>query len=75
MFRVMLILVVLVLVPAALVFWRTRDRTTPVTPPPAPSSKLVGTSTLSHGGSPQPATSTAPAVSGAPQPEGPGRNP
>lgn len=49
MVRVMLILGVLVFVPAAIVFWRLRDRPT-VTPPPAPvSHKAIGNSTLSHG--------------------------
>ncbi len=49
MFRVLLILGVLVLVPAAIVFWRLRDRTA-VTPPfPPLSQKAIGTSTLSHG--------------------------
>jgi hypothetical protein len=50
-FRVMLILGLLVLVPAAIVFWRTRDRTAviPSPPPPSVSQKSIGTSTLNHG--------------------------
>ena len=49
MFRVLLILGVLVLVPAVIVFWRLRDRK-PVTPTSPPVSQTaIGTSTLSHG--------------------------
>lgn len=49
MLRVMLILGLLVLVPAAIVFWRLRDRTVVTPPPPPVSQKAIGTSTLSHG--------------------------
>lgn len=50
MFRVMLILGLLVLVPAAIMFWRGRDRTGVSSSPSAPPSRVIGTSTLSHGG-------------------------
>lgn len=54
MLRVMLVLGVLVLVPAVIVFWRTRDRSVVDSPSSgggnAVSSRPVGTSTLSHGG-------------------------
>ncbi len=49
MFRVMLILGVLVLVPAAIVFWRLRERAGMTSPPPAVSQKVIGSSTLDHG--------------------------
>lgn len=49
MFRFMLILGLLVLVPAAIVFWRMRDRTVVISPPPSISQKSVGTSALNHG--------------------------
>lgn len=49
MFRVMLILGVLVLVPAAIVFWRLRDRTAVTPSPPPVSQKAIGTSIVSHG--------------------------
>lgn len=49
MVRVMLILGLLVLVPAAIVFWRPRDRTAVTPPPPPLSQQAIGTSTLSHG--------------------------
>ena len=49
MFRVMLILGVLVLVPAAIVFWRMRDRAGMTSPPPPVPQKVIGTSTLNHG--------------------------
>ena len=48
MFRVMLILGLLVLVPAAIVFWRMRDRTVVDPPPPPVPQKVIGTSTLNH---------------------------
>lgn len=51
MFRVMLILGVLVLVPAAIVFWRMRDRAGMASPPPPVRQKAIGTSTLNHGDS------------------------
>lgn len=58
MLRVMLMLGVLVLVPAVIVFWRTRDRSVVDSPSSAGgnavSSTAVGTSTLSHEG-PSPA--------------------
>jgi hypothetical protein len=47
----MLILGVLVLVPAAIVFWRMRDRTVMAPPPPPVRQKVMGTSTLNHGDS------------------------
>ncbi|MCC6142109.1 MAG: hypothetical protein IT389_16020 [Nitrospira sp.] len=50
MFRVMLVLGLLVLVPAAIVFWRMRDRAVMAPPPPPVSQKAIGTSTLNHGG-------------------------
>lgn len=54
MLRVMLVLGVLVLVPAAIVFWRTRDRSAVDSPiggaGSAVSSRPIGTNTLSHGG-------------------------
>lgn len=46
MFRVMLILGLLVLVPAAIVFWRTRDRAVMAPPPASAPQKVIGTSTL-----------------------------
>ena len=49
MFRVLLILGLLVLVPAAIVFWRMRDRTAVTPPRPPVSQKSIGTSTLNHG--------------------------
>lgn len=49
MFRVMLILGLLVLVPAAIMFWRLRDRAVAVPPPPLVPQKVIGASTLSHG--------------------------
>ncbi len=49
MYRVMVILGLLVLVPAALVFWRTRDRASLDAPPPLVPQKVIGTSTLNHG--------------------------
>lgn len=49
MFRVMLILGLLVLLPAAIVFWRMRDRTAVTPPPPSVSQKSIGTSALNHG--------------------------
>lgn len=49
-FRVMLILGLLVLVPAAIVFWRLRDRAVTAPLPPPVSQKAIGTSTLNHGG-------------------------
>ncbi|MEQ1793175.1 MAG: hypothetical protein ABL970_03205 [Nitrospira sp.] len=52
MFRVMLILGLLVLVPAAIVFWRMRDRTTVMPQSPSVSHKAIGTSTLNHGDPP-----------------------
>jgi hypothetical protein len=51
MFRVMLILGVLVLVPAVIVFWRMRDRAGMTSPPPPVRQKAIGTSTLNHGDS------------------------
>ena len=63
MLRVMLVLGLLVLVPAAIVFWRTRDRTVVEAPSGAEKSTVytrpLGTSTLSHGG-PAPAGGSAP---------------
>jgi len=47
--RVMLILGLLVLVPAAIVFWRMRDRAVLAPPPPSVQQKVIGTSTLNHG--------------------------
>lgn len=56
MLRVMLVLGLLVLVPAVIVFWRTRDRSTidsaVATGTHGSSSKPVGTSTVSHGNPP-----------------------
>lgn len=49
MFRVMLILGLLVLLPAAIVFWRMRDRTAVTPPPPSVLQKSIGTSALNHG--------------------------
>ena len=49
MFRVMLILGLLVLVPAAIVFWRMRDRAVVAPPPPSGPQKVIGASTLNHG--------------------------
>ena len=49
MFRVMLILGLLVLVPAAIVFWRMRDRAVMAPPPPSVPQKVIGSSTLNHG--------------------------
>lgn len=49
MFRVLLILGVLVLVPAAIVFWHLRDRTAVTQSSPPLSQKIIGTSTVSHG--------------------------
>ena len=49
MFRVMLILGLLVLVPAAIVFWRLRDRAGVAPPPPSVPQKVIGISTLNHG--------------------------
>ncbi len=49
MVRVMLILGLLVLVPAAIVFWRLRDRTAVTPSPPPVSQKAIGTSAVSHG--------------------------
>lgn len=49
MFRVMLILGLLVLVPAAIMFWRLRDRAVAVPPPPLIPRKVIGASTLNHG--------------------------
>ena len=46
MFRVMLILGVLVLAPAAIVFWRMRDRTVMSPPPPSLPQKVIGASIL-----------------------------
>ena len=75
MFRVLLILGVLVLVPAAIVFWRTRDRT-PVVPSPAGlPSQTVGTSTIGHGGPVSPVRSVTPTTNGIPESEVPERNP
>jgi len=48
-FRVMLILGLLVLVPAAIVFWRMRDRAVMAPPTPSVPQKVIGTSTLNHG--------------------------
>jgi hypothetical protein len=45
----MLILGLLVLVPAAIVFWRMRDRAVMAPPPPSIPQKVIGTSTLNHG--------------------------
>lgn len=54
MLRVMLVLGVLVLVPAVIVFWRTRERSIADSPAGGGgrtvSSRSLGTSTLSHGG-------------------------
>ena len=49
MLRVMLILGLLVLVPAAIVFWRMRDRAVMAPPPASVPQKVIGTSTLNHG--------------------------
>ena len=49
MFRVMLILGLLVLVPAAIVFWRMRDRAAVTSSPMPVLQKVIGTSTLNHG--------------------------
>lgn len=49
MVRVMLILGLLVLVPAAIVFWRLRDRTAVTPSPPPVSQTAIGTSTVNHG--------------------------
>lgn len=46
MFRVMLILGLLVLVPAAIVFWRMRDRAVMAPSPPSVPQKVIGTSIL-----------------------------
>jgi hypothetical protein len=49
----MLILGVLVLVPAAIVFWRMRDRAVMAPPPPSVPQKVIGASTL-HPNDPRP---------------------
>ena len=51
MLRVMLTLGLLVLVPAAIVFWRMRDRAVMAPPPASVPQKVIGTSTLNHGDS------------------------
>lgn len=64
MLRIMLVLGLLVLVPAVIMFWRTRDRV--VVDPSSVSEKIVGpsrpvgTSTLSHGGPPRAGRPAAP---------------
>ncbi|ALA58508.1 hypothetical protein [Nitrospira moscoviensis] len=67
MLRVLLVLGLLVLVPAVLVFWRTRDRAGIHASP----SNIVGTSTLSHGSPPpRPARHPGEAPSGSPPADG-----
>ena len=46
MLRVMLILGLLVLVPAAIVFWRMRDRAVMAPPPASVPQKVIGASIL-----------------------------
>lgn len=64
MLRTLLVLGLLVLVPAVIMFWRTRDRA--VIDPASVSERIVGpsrpvgTSTLSHGGPPKAGRPTAP---------------
>lgn len=75
MFRVLLILGVLVLLPIVILFWRARDRTS--VPPSSAGlpSQTVGTSTIGHGGAVLPERSATSATSGIRQREMPGRKP
>ncbi len=75
MFRVLFILGVLVLVPAAIVFWRTRDRAFLAPKPAGPPLHMVGTSTIGHSDAASPIRSTAPATNDGTRSEVPGRNP